>query len=409
MLTDPLDQHLAAVLKAARPAPPPGWRSQALAAMSVVRPRRHPNLVTIIVVTLILLALAAGAYAAARFLLEGTLQVGSAVSSSGQAAAGHYFEVATRVYRDGLEWHTVEPSMPRYLARRRISPDGKTQAFDRWGEPGVPWPPQELDIHRANPDGSQEVNLTRKAGLGGVNCHPVWSPDGSVIAFAHVDLGTYKWPCYARFQLWLMNADGSAARRLTPQGSPCCNAWGAQWSPDGSSIRSNWEDLVTGMATEAFTVDVQTGRLQALPNVGVSAVWSPDGSRIASICYEPGTVRGKVGWWNKLVLTNADGSHPRVLVQQFIADADVVARYCQGIGKPPDDYDRLADVRRYAGPSFPAWSPSGKQIAFLAALPYDPDGANYKCQIEVWVYDLKTDELARITHDDLWQTGVRWK
>ena len=69
----------------------------------------------------------------------------------------------------------------------------------------------------------------------------------------------------------------------------------------------------------------------------------------------------------------------------------------------------LGSVRHWAGPVNPVWSPKGDKIAFLAALPFDPDGPYYKHQIEVWVYDLSTDELTRITHDDVGQTALTWR
>ena len=42
-------------------------------------------------------------------------------------------------------------------------------------------------ICTANLDGSDDVNLTALAGLGGINCIPRWSPDGSKISFIHAD------------------------------------------------------------------------------------------------------------------------------------------------------------------------------------------------------------------------------
>ena len=57
----------------------------------------------------------------------------------------------------------------------------------------------------------------------------------------------------------------------------------------------------------------------------------------------------------------------------------------------------------------PVWSPRSDQIAFLAAFPFDPDGLFFKDQIEVWVYDLNTDELIRVTHDDVGQHALSWK
>ena len=52
---------------------------------------------------------------------------------------------------------------------------------------------------------------------------PAWSPDGARIAYTSV----------ARGGVWVMNADGSGKRRVTP--APGGADWVA-WSPDGRQI-----------------------------------------------------------------------------------------------------------------------------------------------------------------------------
>jgi Tol biopolymer transport system component len=69
----------------------------------------------------------------------------------------------------------------------------------------------------------------------------------------------------------------------------------------------------------------------------------------------------------------------------------------------------MSEFRYHAGPRPVAWSPKGNQIAFLAALPYDPNGPEVEQQKEVWVYDLRTKEAVRITHDNVEQEWVYWK
>ncbi len=61
------------------------------------------------------------------------------------------------------------------------------------------------------------------------------------------------------------------------------------------------------------------------------------------------------------------------------------------------------------GPREPVWSPGSDKIAFLAALPFDPEGPYFRKQVEVWVYDLTADELIRVTDDDIEQTSLTWK
>ena len=49
------------------------------------------------------------------------------------------------------------------------------------------------------------------------------------------------------------------------------------------------------------------------------------------------------------------------------------------------------------------------RLAFLAAMPFDAAGPYYRQQVEVWIYDLATDELHQITEDDVAQYSLVWK
>jgi len=92
------------------------------------------------------------------------------------------------------------------------SPDGKKIAFVRLGGHGP-------EIFVVNADGTDPVRLTS----GGV---PSWSPDGTRIAFT-------RWRTPFAGDLWVMNPDGSGARRLTSElGVEEVPAW----SPDGERI-----------------------------------------------------------------------------------------------------------------------------------------------------------------------------
>lgn len=71
---------------------------------------------------------------------------------------------------------------------------------------------------------------------------PAISPDGSQIAFARRYVDVQRWTVGR--QLWVMNADGSAARQLSNE--PFFNYYSFAWSPDGRQIaylRSDQMDL----------------------------------------------------------------------------------------------------------------------------------------------------------------------
>jgi Tol biopolymer transport system component len=414
MLSDPLEVKLAQLLNTGLAEPRLRLETRALAAMAGVRPRRHPRLVTIIVVTLILLVLAAAGYAAARFFLEAKLQF-SDVANRPDREDSETRLLTGQTVGQNLEWGTPDKPVISRRGRNVLSPDGKKRAFQRGNALlgfGMRHCDVYLDVHLADADGSHERNLTKEAGLGGINCEPSWSPDGTMIYFAHVDPVEGKTPCQAHFEPWVMRADGSGAHRLTPKGSPGYSPGNVQWSPDSTRLLSCWQTDVYDydeFVITAFTVDVRTGKIQIIPNVGMWPRYSPDGSQIVSLGCEPDTVKGENGYWNQLLLTDADGSNPRVLVQQFIADATARARGLGEKDRETTGYPWIAQFRSRTGPLPAAWSPKGNQIAFLAALPYDAKLQGVDPQIEVWVYDLRSKHAIRITHDNIAQTGVRWK
>lgn len=103
------------------------------------------------------------------------------------------------------------------------SPDGKTIAFTSQAN-------GNFEIYIMNADGSNEpINLTNNDTQDLV---PVWSPDGSQIAWLSGDEG---------WDLFVMNSDGSNVRQLTDQG----HVFNVKWSIDGN-IYVDWDNNVYG-------------------------------------------------------------------------------------------------------------------------------------------------------------------
>jgi Tol biopolymer transport system component len=187
------------------------------------------------------------------------------------------------VMPDGSGRTTVLPNDPRddvHYSRISFAPDGSRIAFandlvDRYG------------IYTAQPDGTDVVRLTD-----GVNdSWPSFSPDGTEIAFASSRDSTDR-RCTPGFpneagcatDIYVMDADGSNVVRLTddPAGE-----YMPKWSPDGSSIAFVREDGPGSPTPTRSTIyimnpDGSEARRISSASGGSDfwASWSPDGTRI---------------------------------------------------------------------------------------------------------------------------------
>ena len=347
------------------------------------------------------LAAALPALAVAFFLLAPTLaRIAGASSLEGtllfvdakERPDGGGANYVTHILRGGTE-RVMPDSRPR---ERRWSDDfspvtGEVIYHYGFCSDGV-------GIWKANPDGSDPVELTRVEGVGGVNCWPKWSPDGTMITFSHDN------------RIWVMKADGSGARQVTDL--PAVQQYGTgtatgSWSPDSSRLlasarfeRSAYG--VTDSREHRFAVDVRSGQVRVLPGATRGrGVWSPDGAVIADAASEAAALDGKTGEWQRVVLTDQDGNNARVLFQWFVTWEEVRAHHSNRAS--------AEGAMRSIGPRNLTWSPSGDEIAFAAAMPYDPSLLKGGGQGAVFVCDVRTGGLTRITHDAVYQESITWR
>ena len=216
----------------------------------------------------------------------------------------------------------------------RWSPDGSEIAF-RVGAPT--W---AVQIVRADGTGLRQVEAI------GASTSPdqllgfAWSPDGRALAF-EAKLGDD-----AGMQVYLVNEDGTATRRLTGGRNP-------SWSPDGKRVLFISGDHISTIDADGKNPQVVSGE-QVL-----DAVWSPQGDVIA---YRP-ILGGGMG------VVRPDGSGQRTIVGTGFQDAYLMA-----------------------------WSSDGTRIAFLGLL---------GSQTSVFAVQSSGANLSRLVDGVGWY-DVRW-
>ncbi len=186
------------------------------------------------------------------------------------------------------------------------SPDGTKILFSSTRyDPSIgqctPGDPHEFDcptdIYVMDADGS---NVTRLTADPVSEFQPVWSPDGSRIAFSRsID------PVILHSAIFTMNTDGTGVRQVSDatEGSD----FSPSWSPDGSQL------IFAGIHSENWGIwrvnEDGSGEHRVLGGVGawflIDAEWSPDGSLIAFV---GNSTTGDYGPDDALFLMRADGT-----------------------------------------------------------------------------------------------------
>jgi Tol biopolymer transport system component len=217
-----------------------------------------------------------------------------------------------------------------------VNADGSgRRLMSRYGD-GPAWSPDgrriafvgRWGIWVMSADGSGSRKLTPSTSHG---TRLYWSPDGRRLAF----LSGGKGNCDFCFHLYVMNADGSGLKDLTPSvgGGPGRSPANPAWSPDGRTIafvrRDHWPIDGFTDAVHIVRSDGSGGRrLTWAPADYFAPAWSPDGRKLAFVTDRGGN--------SEVYVTNADGSKPRNLTRHPGYDGD------------------------------PMWSPDGRRIAFVS-------------------------------------------
>lgn len=230
-----------------------------------------------------------------------------------------------------------------------FSPDGSKVAFDR-NTLG------KTNIYVMNADGSTPVAITSNDAFpeASINEDPTWSPDGSKIAFVSDRGGRFK------KEIWVMNADGSGLVKLTtnvqiPASSPPVYRWDTDpsWSPDGSSIafssaRDNALSQIYLMNTDGSN---QTRIVTA--NHDHFPTWSPNSLTIA-FSSDPASPRKGIN------IVNRNGTN---------------------------------EVNVTNNGAYPAWAPDGTRLAFMRI-----DGTNFDSKFAIFLIDIDGGNPRKITN-----------
>ena len=210
-------------------------------------------------------------------------------------------------------------------------------------------------IATMDPDGTDYRTLTDGAGQ---DSGPVWSPDGTRIAFT-------RWGSRC-CEIFVMNADGSQQTQVTD--NTVIDSMPA-WSPDGRRIAFT---VISGYGDgEIFVMDAGGSNRVNLTNNpahDIAPSWSPDGSKIAFTSDRLGPP-GPTG--DQIFVMNADGS---------------------------DQHPLTSGSARKTNP---AWSPDGTKIAFTNEV-------QTEMAAEIFVMNADGSGLTNLTNNPQTDTNPAW-
>jgi Tol biopolymer transport system component len=242
------------------------------------------------------------------------------------------------------------------------SPDGTHLAYESTG-PGSAW---QLIV--VNADGSQPVNVAT-ATQGSTSATVAWSPNGQTIAYSVpttqtgtcAGQGTYNGD-FCTSRIFLAAVDGSGSR---PIGDPTLDARSPVWSPNGDLIAFGGGNasqqvhlyVMDADGTNVHQVGVVTGSDWAF----LRNAWSSDGSMIAAQAGKVGNLSATDIWTIPVNGSAATDVGADSLLPTWAPDRNALA-WSAGAGIVLMDVDG-SPVNLPVSGAFPTWSPDGTLLA----------------------------------------------
>lgn len=250
-------------------------------------------------------------------------------------------------------------------------------------------------------------NVTLLSAIGGSSEYPVWSSDGTQIAFQYTDARSHPADDSAPRDIYVMNSNGTGERRLTHGAGNEFSCEHPSWAPDNRHLVCSCD--VDG-DYDLYTVDITTGdltRLTNYPGHEKHPSWSPDGIRIAfsSNMDEP----TNMDKWD-IYIVNSDGADLKALT----------TGYWNAMPAWSPDSQRIAfsfSTERFSPLQLCTISSDGSEMVCNDDAPCDvvtwsPDGSQMACTSKrdgIIVVQTDTAKITTLLHTGSYHlSGISW-
>jgi Tol biopolymer transport system component len=267
------------------------------------------------------------------------------------------------------------------------------------------------EIWVMNADGTGQTQLTKDGAKPGGKCadsgsrEPVWSPDGTKIAFMSYMNGVVG----SSSDIFVMNPDGTGRINLTKfsgfDDEPA-------WSPDGTKIV--WRSNRANNDAEVWVMNADgSNPVQLTNHAGVDdePAWSPDGTKIAIRRCNPNS--GANAGHCSIALVNPDGSNVTDIGDvtpgakddpAWSTDGKLIAFRSYGVNNAPDihvinstDGTNKVDLTNDPDSNVdPAFSPDGTKIAYVRQPANVPERTG---NAEIWLMNADGSGQVNLTND----------